>query len=192
VIFERSAAGGHTRPGIRGSSRCARQGSDRDEALYYSIEKDHVTWSTILDPLCCMRERTFAHLRGVYCGVVCDCFPAAHLTRTWASMRCHVRARCCCGRQKRCEAHHQQVWDFDPAKRIRYRHGCGITKSTSAAFFCAAVQRRLVRPGRCLPISAADGSSSIVCMADLVIARGQANARASTRSPGTTIPTKLG
>jgi len=28
--------------------------------LYYSIEKDHVTWSTILDPLVLYAGRTFA------------------------------------------------------------------------------------------------------------------------------------
>jgi len=47
--------------------------------LYYSIGKDQVTWSTILDPLVLFADRSFA-LNEEYIAGWFSFFPAAHLT----------------------------------------------------------------------------------------------------------------
>src|SRR5258708_27002877 len=47
--------------------------------LYYLIEKDHVTWCTILDPLIQFAERSFA-LDEEYIAGCLSFFPAVHLT----------------------------------------------------------------------------------------------------------------
>src|SRR5712691_5792480 len=48
--------------------------------LYYSMEKDHVTWSTILDPLVLFAGRTFEICEEYIAGWFSIMFPAANLT----------------------------------------------------------------------------------------------------------------
>ena len=47
--------------------------------LYYSVDKNQVTWSTILDPLVRLAGKTFA-LNGEYIAGWFSMFPAVHLT----------------------------------------------------------------------------------------------------------------
>jgi len=47
--------------------------------LYYSLDKDQVSWSTILDPLVLLAEKTFA-LEEEYIAGWLSFFPATHLT----------------------------------------------------------------------------------------------------------------
>ena len=47
--------------------------------LYYSLDKDHVTWSTILDPLVLFAGKSFALCEEYIAGWF-SFFPAAHLT----------------------------------------------------------------------------------------------------------------
>src|SRR5207253_1227956 len=63
-------------------------------------------------------------------------------------------------------------WDFDPGKRIRYRTDAEYEEHFRAVFG-KAVQRRLRSDGPILAeLSGGMDSSSIVCMADSIIARG--------------------
>ena len=47
--------------------------------LYYSVEKDHVTWCTILDPLVLFADHSFETEEEYVAGWL-SCFPAPHLT----------------------------------------------------------------------------------------------------------------
>ena len=67
-----------------------------------------------------------------------------------------------------------KYWDFDPGKRIRYRTDAEYEEHFRTAL-ATAVQRRLRSDRPVLAeLSGGMDSSSIVCMADIVIAQGQA------------------
>jgi asparagine synthase (glutamine-hydrolysing) len=136
--------------------------------LYYSIEKDQVTWSTILDPLVLFAGKTFTLCEEYIAGWF-SFFPATHLTpyvgihSVPPSSSVAIRA----------EKHTvSKYWDFDPAKRIRYRTD-GEYEEHFRAVFAEAVRRRLRSDSPILAeLSGGMDSSSIVCMADTIIARG--------------------
>src|SRR5436309_9702594 len=67
-----------------------------------------------------------------------------------------------------------KYWDFDPGKNIRYRTDCEYEEQFRTVF-AQAVERK-VRSDRPVlaELSGGRDSSSIVCMADTVIARGEA------------------
>ena len=138
--------------------------------LYYSIEEDQVTWSTILDPLVLFAGRSFG-LNEEYLAGWFSFFPAAHLTpyigihSVPPSCSVVIRAR---------EHTISKYWDFDPAKRIRYQ-GDAEYEEHFRTVFAEAVRRRLRSDSPILAeLSGGMDSSSIVCMADTIIARGSA------------------
>src|SRR5207245_4201132 len=66
----------------------------------------------------------------------------------------------------------RKYWDFDPGKRIRYRTD-GEYEEHFRAVFAEAVRRRLRSDSPILAeLSGGMDSSSVVCMADTIIARG--------------------
>jgi asparagine synthase (glutamine-hydrolysing) len=138
--------------------------------LYYSIEKDQVTWSTILDPLVLFAGRSFALCEEYIAGWF-SFFPAAHLTpyvgihSVPPSSFVAVRAG----------SHTiSKYWDFDPGKRVRYNTHAEYEEHFRAVF-SEAVRRRLRSDSPILAeLSGGMDSSSIVCMADTIIARGSA------------------
>jgi len=138
--------------------------------LYYSIDKDQVTWSTILDPLVLCAGRSFA-LNEEYVAGWFSFFPAAHLT-PYVGIHsvppsCSVGIRA--GKQTI-----SKYWDFDPAKRIRYRDDTEYEEHFRTVF--AEAVRRMLRSDSPVLAELSGGmdSSSIVCMADAIIARGSA------------------
>jgi len=85
--------------------------------LYYAIEKDQVTWSTILDPLVLLAGRVFT-LEEEYIAGWLAFFPATHLT-PYVGVQAvppSTFVRVSGGKQTV-----RKYWDFDPDKRIRYR-----------------------------------------------------------------------
>jgi asparagine synthase (glutamine-hydrolysing) len=138
--------------------------------LYYLIEKDQVTWSTILDPLVLFAGRSFALCEEYIAGWF-SFFPAAHLTPYVGihslppSSFVTIRA----GKHTV-----RKYWDFDPGKRIRYRTDAEYEEHFRAVF-SEAVRRRLRSDSPILAeLSGGMDSSSIVCMADTIIGRGSA------------------
>ncbi len=138
--------------------------------LYYSFDSQQVTWSTILDPLVLFAGRTFALCEEYIAGWF-SFFPAAHLTphvgihSVPPSSSVLLRP----GRQTI-----GKYWDFDPSKRIRYRTD-GEYEEHFRAVFGEAIRRRLRSDSPILAeLSGGMDSSSIVCMADTIIARGAA------------------
>jgi asparagine synthase (glutamine-hydrolysing) len=138
--------------------------------LYYSIEKDQVTWSTILDPLVLFAGRSFALCEEYIAGWF-SFFPAAHLT-PYVGIHSVPPSSCVAIRAGKHTV--SKYWDFDPAKRIRYRTDAEYEEHFRAVF-AEAVRRRLRSDSPILAeLSGGMDSSSIVCMADTIIARGSA------------------
>jgi asparagine synthase (glutamine-hydrolysing) len=136
--------------------------------LYYSVEKDQVIWSTILDPLLLTTGRSIL-LNEEYIAGWLSSFPAAHLSpyvgiqavAPSSYVRVTGKTQFVC-----------RYWDFDPSKAIRYRTDVEYQEHFLAEFE-NSIRRRLRSDTPVLAeLSGGMDSSSIVCMADAVISRG--------------------
>lgn len=138
--------------------------------LYYSLGRNQVVWSTILDPLMMLGGRTLP-LEEEYIAGWFSCLPALHLTPyvgiesvpPGSFVRIRPGSRSV-----------TKYWDFDPARRIRYPSDHEYEEHFRDAF-AQSVRRRLRSDSPMLAeLSGGMDSSSIVCMADSLIARGEA------------------
>ena len=144
--------------------------------LYYSFDEKQLTWSTILDPLVRFAGRTFEICEEYIAGWFAIMFPAAHLT---PYVGIHAVPPSCFVLLKPGKHGTKHIitkyWDFDPGKRIRYHTDAEYEEHFRCAL-ATAVQRRLRSDRPVLAeLSGGMDSSSIVCMADVVIAQGQAD-----------------
>jgi asparagine synthase (glutamine-hydrolysing) len=143
--------------------------------LYYSFDDKHLAWSTILDPLVLFGGRSFAICEEYIASWLAMMHPAGHLTpyvdihSVPPSYLVMLRP----GKQGVRQTV-RKYWEFDPAKRIRYRTDVEYEEHFRSVL-ATAVRRRL-RADRPVLAELSGGldSSSIVCMADLVIAGGKA------------------
>lgn len=138
--------------------------------LYYSIENNYVVWSTVLDPLVQLPGKTFKICEEYVAGWLA-CHPDPHLT---PYVNIHAVPPSCFVLIHPMKPTITKYWDFDPGKIIRYRTDTEYEEHFRTVF-AAAVRRRL----RCdrpvlAELSGGMDSSSIVCMADVIIARGEA------------------
>jgi asparagine synthase (glutamine-hydrolysing) len=136
--------------------------------LYYSFDNNQVTWSTILDPLVRFAGNTFAlneeHIAGWF-----SMFPAVHLTPCVGIHSVPPSSSVLLRPGKHSIS---KYWDFDPKNKIRYRTGAEYEEHFRVVF-AKAVQRKLRSDRPVLAeLSGGRDSSSIVCMADTIIARG--------------------
>jgi asparagine synthase (glutamine-hydrolysing) len=138
--------------------------------LYYSFDDKQLTWSTILDPLVLFAGRTFKICEEFIAGWV-SYFPAAHLTPYIGIQSVPPSSSALIRPGTRVVS---KYWDFNPDKKIRYRTDAGYEEHFRTVF-AKSVQRKL-RSDRPVLAELSGGldSSSIVCMADTVIARGAA------------------
>ncbi len=139
--------------------------------LYYASYGDQVTWSTILDPLVLLAGKTF-QLDEEYIAGWLSFFPAAHLT---PYSEIHSVPPSCFVLLRPGSCATKKYWDFDPGRRIVYSTDEEYEEHFRAVFG-EAVRRRL-RSDRPILAELSGGmdSSSIVCMADEIIARGEAS-----------------
>jgi len=138
--------------------------------LYYSVEKDLVTWCTILDPLVLLAGKAF-ELNEEYVAGWFSCFPAAHLTPYAGIDSVPPSCFVCLERGRRTMS---KYWDFDPRKRIRYRTDEEYEEHFRTVF-AQSVRRRLRSDAPILAeLSGGMDSSSIVCIADSIAAQGAA------------------
>jgi asparagine synthase (glutamine-hydrolysing) len=138
--------------------------------LYYSFDNSQVSWSTILDPLVLFAGKSFM-LSEEYIAGCFSSFPAAHLT---PYVGIHAVPPSSSVLLRLGEHTVRKYWDFDPGKRIRYRTDAEY-EDHFRAVFAEAVRRRLRSDKPILAeLSGGMDSSSIVCMADALIARGTA------------------
>jgi asparagine synthase (glutamine-hydrolysing) len=138
--------------------------------LYYSIDGDQVTWSTILDSLVLFAGKSFALCEEYIAGWF-SFFPATHLTPYIGIHSVPPSSSVVIRKGKQTIT---KYWDFDPAQKIRYRSDAEYEEHFRAVF-AEAVRRRLRSDSPVLAeLSGGMDSSSIVCMADTIIARGGA------------------
>jgi asparagine synthase (glutamine-hydrolysing) len=137
--------------------------------LYYSFEKDHVTWSTVLDPLVLLAGKSF-RLEKEYLAGWLSFFPATHLT---PYVGIHSVPPSCFVRLEPGRRTISKYWDFDPSKRIRYRSDPEYEEHFRQVF-AESVRRRLRSDSPIVAeLSGGMDSSSIVCTAD-DLSRGMA------------------
>ena len=136
--------------------------------LYYTFDKNQVTWSTILDPLVLFAGRSFV-LSEEYIAGWFSFFPAAHLT-PYSDIHSVPPASFL-----RVEARRQTLqkyWTFNPEKRISCRTDAEY-EDHFRVVFAESVRRRLRSDAPILAeLSGGMDSSSIVCMADTLTAHG--------------------
>jgi asparagine synthase (glutamine-hydrolysing) len=140
--------------------------------LYYSIDEREVTWGTILDPLVLFAGKT-VRLEEEYIAGCFSSFPAVHLT---PYVGIHSVVCSCFLLIRGGGSTIKRYWDFDQAKRVRYSSDREYEEHFRAVF-AEAVRRRLRSHRPVLAeLSGGMDSSSIVCMADTLFARGSASA----------------
>lgn len=138
--------------------------------LYYSVDRDQVTWCTILDPLVLFTVGSFK-IEDEYIAGWLSFFPATHLT---PYVGIHAVPPASFVRVALRTQTVTNYWNFDPAKRIRYRTDGEYEEHFRSAFE-QSVRRRLRSDSPVLgELSGGIDSSSIVCVADEVIVRGRA------------------
>jgi asparagine synthase (glutamine-hydrolysing) len=138
--------------------------------LYYTVEKDQVTWCSILDPLVLFAGRPFK-LEGEYVAGWLSFFPASHLTPYVGIVAVPPSSFVYLARgiQKV-----SKYWDFDPGRKVRYSSDAEYEEHFRYVF-AESIRRRL-RSDTCVLAQLSGGmdSSSIVCVADDIIGRGDA------------------
>ncbi len=140
-------------------------------SLYYFFDNRHVTWSTILDPLVILADKTPSVEEEYIAGWV-SAYPASHLTPYVGIYSVPPSSAVEISRGKLSVS---KYWDFDPGKRIHY-DGDAEYERHFRMLFAQSVRRRL----RChtpvlSELSGGMDSSSIVCTADNIIAEGTAD-----------------
>lgn len=139
--------------------------------LYYRVHNSQVTWCTILDPLVLSADSPIRVDEGYMAGWLLSLYPADHLTPysdiqavppscfVWLANGTRRIAR---------------YWEFSHSKKILYRADSEYEEHFRSVF-SLAVGRRLRSESPVLAeLSGGIDSSSIVCMADRIIAQGAA------------------
>ena len=138
--------------------------------LYYSFDNTQVTWCTILDPLVRFASKAFS-LNEEYIAGWFSMFPATHLT-PYAGLHAVPPSSTVILRSEKHII--RNFWDFDPTKKVRYQTDAEYEEHFRTVF-AKAVQRSLRSDCPILAeLSGGRDSSSIVCMADTLMARGAA------------------
>jgi len=138
--------------------------------LYYSFDNNQVAWSTILDPLVRLAGKTFA-LDEEYIAGWFSMFPAVDLTPCVGIHSVPPSSSVLVRPGKHAVS---KYWDFDPKNKIRYRTEAEYEEHFRVVF-AKAVQRKLRSDRPVLAeLSGGRDSSSIVCMADTIVAHGTA------------------
>lgn len=133
--------------------------------LYYTVEKNEVRWCTVLDPLVLFGSRPFQLEQEFIAGWLAF-FPAPHLT---PYVGIHSVPPSSFVRFKEKQQSTVKYWNFDSAKRIRYRSDSEYEEQFQSVFR-NAVRRRLRSDGPVVAeLSGGMDSSTIVCMADKLL-----------------------
>lgn len=130
--------------------------------LFYSAEKDHVSWCTILDLLVLLAGHSFELHKEYVAGWLAG-FPAPQLT---PYVGIHSVPPSSFVRLETGKRTIVRYWDFDRGKRVRYGTDSEYEENFREVF-SSSVRRRLRSDTAVLAeLSGGMDSSSIVCMAD--------------------------
>jgi asparagine synthase (glutamine-hydrolysing) len=139
--------------------------------LYYSLDKDQVTWSTILDPLVRFAGKAFS-LNEEYVAGWLSMFPAVELTPC-IGIHSVPPSSFVLLRSGRHTV--TSYWNLDSQRKVRYSTDAEYEEHFRSVF-AKAVHRKLRSDRPVLAeLSGGRDSSSIVCMADTIVARGAAD-----------------
>jgi asparagine synthase (glutamine-hydrolysing) len=134
--------------------------------LYYAYDDCEVTWSTILDPLVLLAGKRFAICEEYIAGWFSQ-FPAVNVT-PYVGIHSVPPASFVLLRPGICRV--SKYWDFDAENSIQYKNDAEYEDHFRTAFR-EAVHRRLRSDRPVLAeLSGGMDSSSIVCMADTIMA----------------------
>jgi asparagine synthase (glutamine-hydrolysing) len=138
--------------------------------LFYSIDDHQITWSTILDPLVMLSGKSLALCEEYIAGWF-SYFPATHLT-PYTGIHSVPPSSSLLMQDGRATV--RKYWNFDPNKKIRHRSDAEYEEHFRTEF-AEAVRRRLRSDSPILAeLSGGMDSSSIVCMADKLMAEHRA------------------
>jgi asparagine synthase (glutamine-hydrolysing) len=137
--------------------------------LYYTFNQTHVSWSTVLGPLVWFADRSL-QLNEEYIAGWLSLFPATHLT-PWREINAVPPSSFVLLRSGQHTV--TKYWEFDSSSEVRYACDAEYEEHFRAVFE-NAVRRRLIS---CCPVlaelSGGRDSSSIVCVADTILAGGK-------------------
>jgi asparagine synthase (glutamine-hydrolysing) len=136
--------------------------------LYYTVDDNRLTWSTVLDPLVMFSGKRLELCEEYIAGWL-GFFPAAHLT-PYIGIHAVPPASFVVIQPGKVEI--RKYWDFDTEKRLRYRTDAEYEEHFRSVFTQAV--RRSLRSDRTVGAHLSGGrdSTSIVCMADTIFANG--------------------
>jgi asparagine synthase (glutamine-hydrolysing) len=138
--------------------------------LYYTKTGNNILWSTLLDPFILLRQDAL-RLEEEYIAGWLSFLPAAHLT-PYEGIHAVPPASFVVIHSGNTRI--TKYWDFDPDKRIRYRSDPEYEEHFRS-IFGKAIQHRLRADAPIVAeLSGGMDSSSIVCMADRIVASGSA------------------
>jgi asparagine synthase (glutamine-hydrolysing) len=141
-------------------------------SLFYSVDPTQARWCTVLDPLVLFAGRRFSLNREYLAGWF-GLFPAAHLT-PYVGVYSVPPASYVVVRKGSVET--KEFWRFTPRETLVYRNDADYEKHF-LQLFGHAVERRLRSASPVLAeLSGGMDSSSIVCMADQILAAHGAGA----------------
>ena len=140
--------------------------------LFYVLDRARVTWSSNLEPLVVLSDGII-ELEEEYIAGWFSHFPAPHLTPYEGI---HAVPPGCCVTVKNGGAKVAQYWNFDPEGQIRYRTDEEYEEHFRNVF-ASSVRRRLRSDTPVVAeLSGGVDSSSIVCVADEILAQGRVDA----------------
>jgi asparagine synthase (glutamine-hydrolysing) len=147
--------------------------------IFYYLKKDRIWWSTDLSSLVLLSNDKF-HIDDNYVAGYFAHAPDAHLT-PYLEIRQAPPGQFVCVRNGRALV--ERFWRFSPKSRIRYKTDAGY-EDHFRYVFRQSVQRRLRSDSPVLAeLSGGLDSSSIVCMADDILAKeGAETSRLDTLS----------
>jgi asparagine synthase (glutamine-hydrolysing) len=140
--------------------------------LYYALSPNGVTWSTVLDPRLLLPGKSF-EIEEEYLAGWFSLYPAEHLTPYRGIHSVPPACSVCIGERS---AQVRRYWDFDSRKQIHYADDADY-EAHFRTVFRESVGRRLRSNSTVVAeLSGGVDSSSIVCVADQLIAQGRADA----------------
>jgi asparagine synthase (glutamine-hydrolysing) len=140
--------------------------------LYYRLRPDHVVWSTVLDPLIVLAGHSF-HLDEEYVAGWLSHFPPAPLT---PFVGVHAVLPASCVQIRNGKARATRYWNYDPRYTISYQRDCDYEEHFGSLLKTSVLRRLRSDAPILAELSGGVDSSSIVCVADTLVASGCAPA----------------
>jgi asparagine synthase (glutamine-hydrolysing) len=138
--------------------------------LYYQQTPERIFWCTMLEPIVLLAENPW-QVNGEFVAGYIASYPPAHVT---PYVGVDAVPPCTYITIKRGKRKIKRYWHFDPSKKTRYRADSEYEEHFRQVFQEAIRSRLRSHTPVMAELSGGMDSSSIVCMADVIIADGKA------------------